>query len=83
MGVYILPDGRPYVAVSSPFAGHLLYAEADGLSAEPCYRVDERGQVLDVILLLPVYPKGALQDTERAYVERKKKKHRSSSGSVS
>ena len=73
-GVYTLPGGRRYVAVRSPFAGHLLYPEAEGLSAEPSYRVNSRGRVLDVVSLLPAYPKGALRDTGEQYNESKKKR---------
>lgn len=73
-GVYTLPDGRRYVAVRSPFAGHLLYPEAKGLSGEPSYRVNVRGRVLDVVSLLPAFPKGALRDTGEQYKERKKQR---------
>ena len=73
-GVYTLPDGHRYVALRSPFTGHLLYREDEGPSAEPRYRVSAGRRVLGVVSLLPAFPEGALRDTGEAYVVRKKKK---------
>ena len=67
MGIYKLPDGRRYVAVRMPFGGHALHLEAKVLPAEPAYRVNHRGRVLDAVSLQPVFPPGPLEDTGETY----------------
>jgi hypothetical protein len=71
-GIYRLPDGKRYVAIGSPFTGYLLHREAEGLSAETCYRVNARGQVLDAVSLKQIFPKGSLVDTGESYAKVKK-----------
>jgi hypothetical protein len=70
-GIYTF-GGRRYVAVCSPFSGHLLYPEAEGLSGEPRYRVNTRGEVLGVVSLLPAFSERGLRDTGEQFEERER-----------
>ncbi len=60
-GVYELPDGRRYVAESDIFGGHNLY-EVGGPAEVAAYRVNWRGEVLDAVTLVVVFPPGSLTD---------------------
>ena len=44
--VYVLPDGREFIARTGPHGGFFLHDPSRGVAAAPVYFVDKSGQLL-------------------------------------
>jgi hypothetical protein len=67
--VYVLPDGKSYVAESSIFGSYNLY-KVGGPTDVASYKVNGRGEVLDPVTLVVVFRPGSVADTGRNRAKR-------------
>ena len=62
-GVYVLPDGKRYVARKTILGSYSLYKERGRSGSEPRYRVNTLGEVVDPVTLEVVFAANQLVDT--------------------